>query len=115
AFEGGRGRDTLTADLLETAPDHIVVTGDIINISLPNEYALAQAWLRSLGAPDRVTVIPGNHDAYVPIDWRQSIGLWADYMTGARPGADAREQPGRSDDDFPFARVRRPLAPVGVS
>jgi 3',5'-cyclic AMP phosphodiesterase CpdA len=115
AIHGGPVLDSLTADLQETAPDHIAVTGDIINISLPDEYARAQAWLRSLGPPDRVTAIPGNHDAYVPIDWQQSIGLWAEYMTGTPPGEDAHEQPVRSDDDFPFVRVRGPLALVGVS
>jgi 3',5'-cyclic AMP phosphodiesterase CpdA len=115
AIHGRPVLDSLAADLQETTPDHIVVTGDIINISLPDEYTQAQSWLQSLGPPDRVTAIPGNHDAYVPMDWQRSIGLWADYMTGAPPGEDAHEQPVRSDDDFPFVRVRGPLALVGVS
>ena len=115
AIHGGSVLDSLTADLQETAPDHIVVTGDIINISLPDEYTQAQAWLRSLGPPERVTAIPGNHDAYVPIDWQRSIGLWADYMAGAPPGEGTSERPVHSDDDFPFVRMRGPLALVGVS
>lgn len=115
AIHGGLVLDRLTADLQKTAPDHIVVTGDIINISLPDEYTLAQAWLRSLGPPERVTAIPGNHDAYVPIDWQRSIGLWADYMAGAPPGEGTSERPVHSDDDFPFVRMRGPLALVGVS
>jgi 3',5'-cyclic AMP phosphodiesterase CpdA len=115
AIHGGPVLERLTADLQKTAPDHIVVTGDIINISLPDEYTQAQAWLRSLGPPERVTAIPGNHDAYVPIDWQRSIGLWADYMAGAPPGEGASERPVRSDDDFPFVRIRGPLALVGVS
>jgi 3',5'-cyclic AMP phosphodiesterase CpdA len=115
AIHGGPVLASLTADLQETAPDHIVVTGDIINISLPDEYTQAQAWLRSLGPPERVTAIPGNHDAYVPIDWQHSIGLWADYMAGAPPGEGTSERPVRSDDDFPFVRQRGPLALVGVS
>jgi 3',5'-cyclic AMP phosphodiesterase CpdA len=115
AIHGGAVLDSLTADLQETAPDHIVVTGDIINISLPDEYTQAQTWLRSLGPPERVTAIPGNHDAYVPIDWQRSIGLWAEYMAGAPPGEGTNERPVRSDDDFPFVRVRGPLALVGVS
>jgi len=115
AIHGGPVLGRLNADLQKTAPDHIVVTGDIINISLPDEYTQAQAWLRSLGPPERVTAIPGNHDAYVPIDWQRSIGLWADYMAGAPPGEGMRELPVRSDDDFPFVRIRGPLALVGVS
>jgi 3',5'-cyclic AMP phosphodiesterase CpdA len=115
AIHGGTVLDSLTADLQETAPDHIVVTGDIINISLPDEYTQAQTWLRSLGPPERVTAIPGNHDAYVPIDWQRSIGLWAEYMAGAPPGQGTSERPVRSDEDFPFVRIRGPLALVGVS
>ncbi len=113
AIHGGLVLDRLTADLQKIAPDHIVVTGDIINISLPDEYTQAQAWLRGLGPPERVTAIPGNHDAYVPIDWQRSIGLWADYMAGAPPGEGTSERPVRSDDDFPFVRMCGPLALVG--
>jgi 3',5'-cyclic AMP phosphodiesterase CpdA len=106
---------TLAADLQDTAPDHIVVTGDIINIALPGEYAQAVTWLRSLGASDRVSVIPGNHDAYVPMAWERSIGLWADFMTGSTSADASSESPARSDADFPFVRRRGPLAIVGVS
>jgi len=106
---------TLAADLQQAAPDHIVVTGDIINIALPGEYTQAATWLRSLGSPDRVSVIPGNHDAYVPMPWERSIGLWADFMTGSASNDARRESPARSDADFPFVRRRGPLAIVGVS
>jgi 3',5'-cyclic AMP phosphodiesterase CpdA len=115
AIHGGPVLGTLAADLQGTAPDHIVVTGDIINISLPDEYTQAAVWLRSLGAPDRVSVIPGNHDIYVPIAWEQSVGLWAEFMAGSAPGDATQESPARSDQDFPFVRVRGPLAIVGVS
>jgi 3',5'-cyclic AMP phosphodiesterase CpdA len=115
AIHGGPVLGILAADLRNTAPDHIVVTGDIINISLPGEYVQAAAWLHRLGRPERVTVIPGNHDIYVPIDWDRSIGLWADFMTGSPPGDAARESPARSDADFPFVRIRGPVAIIGVS
>jgi 3',5'-cyclic AMP phosphodiesterase CpdA len=36
-------------------------------------------------------------------------------MTGAPPGVGTNERPVRSDDDFPFVRIRGPLALVGVS
>jgi 3',5'-cyclic AMP phosphodiesterase CpdA len=115
AIHGGPVLERLTADLRETAPDHIVVTGDIINISLPGEYTQAEAWLRSLGSPDRVTVIPGNHDAYVVTKWPESIGLWAAYMAGSSSGAPDRETAACSNEDFPFVRIRGPLAIVGVT
>jgi 3',5'-cyclic AMP phosphodiesterase CpdA len=57
--------DALVADMRAQAPDHIAVTGDLVNLALEAEFAPALAWLESVGPPDRVTAIPGNHDAYV--------------------------------------------------
>ncbi len=115
AVHGGPVLERLTADLRNIAPDHIVVTGDIINISLPGEYKMAEAWLRDLGPPERVTIIPGNHDAYVATKWPDSIGLWSDYMVDSSPDGPHHETPVTSNDDFPFVRIREPLALVGVS
>ena len=55
----------IVADIKAQAPDHVVMTGDIVNIGLPGEIALAKDWLASLGAPGDVSFTPGNHDAYV--------------------------------------------------
>src|SRR6266851_2907134 len=55
--------DALVADMQAQRPDHIAVTGDLVNLALEAEFAPARAWLDSVGASDRVTVIPGNHDA----------------------------------------------------
>ena len=107
AIHGGPVLERLDEDLALQRPDHIVVTGDLINISLPGEYELARRWLERLGPPERVTAIPGNHDLYVPMAWQGSLGLWTQYMNG--------ETPVRSDDDFPFVRRRGPLALIGVS
>src|SRR6185312_15806218 len=54
--------DLLASDMAAQKPDHIAVTGDLVNIGLPQEHALALAWLRDLGPADCVTVVPGNHD-----------------------------------------------------
>ena len=55
----------IVADIKAQAPDHVVMTGDIVNIGLPAEIALAKDWLAALGAPTEVSFTPGNHDAYV--------------------------------------------------
>jgi 3',5'-cyclic AMP phosphodiesterase CpdA len=108
--------DALVADMRRAAPDHIVVTGDLTNIALPAEFERARRWLERLGAPDRVSVIPGNHDAYVPIAWQQSFAQWADYMSGADPDGDEKdEKPALSEACFPFVRRRGPLAILGLS
>ncbi|MFO1080214.1 MAG: metallophosphoesterase [Reyranellaceae bacterium] len=97
----------LVADIAAEAPDHIALTGDLINIALPGEFAKAAEWLKALGPPDRVSVVPGNHDAYVATAWRGGLGLWEAYMAsdGAPAGPDA----------FPIARRRGPVALVGLS
>src|SRR5689334_1961772 len=57
--------DALVEDIRTQGPDHIAVTGDLVNLALEAEFAPALAWLQGVGPPDRVTAIPGNHDAYV--------------------------------------------------
>jgi 3',5'-cyclic AMP phosphodiesterase CpdA len=108
--------ETLAKDMARAAPDHIAVTGDIINISLPGEFDHATRWLATLGEPEKVSVVPGNHDAYVAMEWQQTIGQWAPYMatTDLRNGAGG-ERPLRGEDEFPFVRLRGEVALVGVS
>ncbi len=105
----------LLESLKRQAPSHIVITGDLVNISLAEEFAQARDWLKTLGGPETVTVIPGNHDTYVPMDWEKSVGLWADYMTGWHSDEEKTNRPARDFSDFPFARVLGDIALVGTS
>lgn len=53
--------------VLELRPDHVLITGDLTTTSLPAEFRQAREALAPLLTdPDRATVIPGNHDRYVP-------------------------------------------------
>jgi len=103
----------LQEDLAQTRPGHIAVTGDLTHLSLPAEFDKAKQWLQSLGPPDRVTVIPGNHDAYVERTWRQGWAHWIEYMLGDH--SDDTESAARNPDSiFPFLRVRGQVALIGV-
>jgi 3',5'-cyclic AMP phosphodiesterase CpdA len=99
--------DALVSDMRGQKPDHIAITGDLINLALEAEFAPARAWLESVGAADGVTVIAGNHDAYVRATKDRFAQAWGDYL--------------RSDDApdrrvaFPILRRRGPLALIGVS
>ena len=106
--------DLLVADLGAGAADHVAVTGDLVNISLPEEFERAALWLQRLGDAERVTVVPGNHDAYVAVDWAAGAGRWSPYMTnlGWQPEGAA---PAGVQDGFPFVRRAGPLALIGVS
>src|SRR5437588_5439046 len=55
----------IVSDMKAQVPDHVAVTGDLVNISLAGEYAPARAWLESLGRAQHLSLVPGNHDAYV--------------------------------------------------
>lgn len=97
--------ERIVADLKAQAPDHIAVTGDLLNLSLAAEYSPALVWLGKLGPPRDVTLIPGNHDTYVPAMAEHPRRHWADHMRG-----DAAE-----DDGFPFLLRRGPAALIGLS
>jgi 3',5'-cyclic AMP phosphodiesterase CpdA len=99
--------DTLVSDLQAQGPDHIAITGDLVNLALEAEFPPARAWLESVGAPDRVTVIPGNHDAYVRVTRHRFAEVLGHYLDG--------DDAHRAGAAFPFVRRRGPLALISVS
>lgn len=100
--------DALVKDLQAGRPDHIAVTGDLVNIALQAEFAPARAWLESVGTPEHVTVVPGNHDAYVRATQHCAAEIWGDYLRGDNAGT-------ANPVTFPFVRRRGPLTLIGVS
>jgi 3',5'-cyclic AMP phosphodiesterase CpdA len=74
--------DAITRDLHAARPDHTAVTGDLVNIALPSEFEAARRWLDALGAPADVSVVPGNHDAYVAAAALDGERHWGPYMRG---------------------------------
>ena len=100
--------ERLVADLRAQSPDHIAVTGDLTNIATREEFQNARDWLEALGPPDRVTAIPGNHDAYVPGAHHRFRRLWAPWM--------ASDEAEFIDEAlFPFMRRKGFVALIGVS
>jgi 3',5'-cyclic AMP phosphodiesterase CpdA len=99
--------DALLSDLQAQTPDYIAITGDLVNLALEAEFAVALRWLESVGAPDRVTIVPGNHDAYVRATRHRFIEAWGEYLRGDDTPA--------GGVTFPFLRRRGPLALIGVS
>jgi 3',5'-cyclic AMP phosphodiesterase CpdA len=108
----GEVLEALRRDLLGIRPGHLVITGDLTQIALPDEFRQARAWLESLGSPSEVTVVPGNHDAYVPVSWAQGLSQWQPYLVSddARRGARADS----AEAVFPSLRVRGPVAFIGL-
>jgi 3',5'-cyclic AMP phosphodiesterase CpdA len=98
--------DALVADMQGQRPDHIAITGDLVNLALETEFTPAQAWLESVGPPDKVTIVPGNHDAYVRATRHHFAATFGNYLRGDSGGEDA---------SFPFVRRRGPVALIGAS
>ena len=100
--------DELVADMHAQRPGHIAITGDLVNIALPPEFVAARKWLERVGPPENVSLVPGNHDAYVAGSREHFPKIWAEYLHG---DGDAPREP----VTFPFVRRRGPLALIGVS
>ncbi len=79
--------ESIVADMLAQAPDHIAVGGDLCNIGLPQEHVIGLRWLQTLGPPERVSVVPGNHDIYCSVGRDPGVQRWAAYMASDAHGA----------------------------
>ena len=93
--------DALVRDLAAHAPDHIVITGDITNFALPDEFRRAAAWLQALAPAERISLVPGNHDALVSIARADGLDRW-------RPWT-------RTDAGWPFTHRRGHVAFIGLN
>jgi 3',5'-cyclic AMP phosphodiesterase CpdA len=101
--------DSLLQDMGAMNPDHVVVTGDLTHLGLPQECQQVGRWLETVGKPFDVTVIPGNHDTYVPASWQKTLGLWEPYMASDQPTTTG------SEHVFPSLRIWGPVAFIGLS
>jgi 3',5'-cyclic AMP phosphodiesterase CpdA len=94
----------IVADLKAERPGHIACTGDLANIALPDEFVRGRDWLEGLGSATDVSLVPGNHDAYVREGMTYADRQWGAYMSGDDGKA-----------GFPYLRRRGPLALIGLS
>jgi 3',5'-cyclic AMP phosphodiesterase CpdA len=94
---------TLVSDMQAQRPDHVLMTGDIVNIGLPAEIALAKDWLATLGGSEAVSFTPGNHDAYVADATKLVHEVFEPWTVGETGAA-----------GFPFLRRRAGVALIGL-
>lgn len=93
--------------------DHVIVTGDITNLALEHEYEEASALLRDVARRTEVTVIPGNHDIYLPSthEGRRFPHHLAEFFKTDLPDL-ARDLPA---GQFPSVKLRGAVAFIGLS
>jgi 3',5'-cyclic AMP phosphodiesterase CpdA len=98
--------EQMVDDLNALRVEHVLCTGDLTNLAMRREFEFARARFDKLaGGPAQVTVIPGNHDAYVAEGIEHFAALFADY---------ASSDPGWPSG-WPIVRVRGELALIGVT
>jgi 3',5'-cyclic AMP phosphodiesterase CpdA len=112
--------DALIEDLHRCAPDHVGITGDLTHLGLPSEIAAAADWLERIGPAERVSIVPGNHDAYAGAEGAERWLPWRAYMGDAtHPAAAPLGPPGEDDADsrgFPWVRrIGSRFALIGIS
>lgn len=99
--------EALVEDINRTAPDHVLATGDITNLSLHSEFLRARSILEGIKlSPRHITVVPGNHDRYV---LASMVDRWFERVLG---------QFCASDDgvvDYPLVRRRGEVVLIGCS
>lgn len=72
--------DCLMADIEKRDPDHMAITGDLVNLASSREIATVTDWLEDAGDPANISIVPGNHDAYVPGAYEKTTRAWYPFM-----------------------------------
>jgi 3',5'-cyclic AMP phosphodiesterase CpdA len=107
--------EQMIADFEAAKIDHVLCTGDVTNLALRQEFEFARGLFERIGlGPRDVTVIPGNHDAYVA----EGVGLFGSIFEAYHRTDEGWEWPpddGDPDAAWPIVRVRGELALVGMT
>ncbi len=95
--------------------DHVVITGDLTNLALEQEFVAVRTLLEEhLGLdPKQISAVPGNHDLYTRGAMRDQrfTRYFHDYVASDLPELCADIPLGR----FPFVKLRGPCAIIGLS
>lgn len=102
--------EVMMEDLNAMAVDHIMVTGDVTNLALDEEFRFARELFTRLDlGPEQVTVIPGNHDTYVQAGASYFAKHFGEYFVS---DADTTLPEGEA---WPCVRTRGPVSIFGLS
>jgi 3',5'-cyclic AMP phosphodiesterase CpdA len=116
---GRRHKGAVLSAILEhlsrAAVDHVVITGDVSNLALEAEFEAARRLIDDvLGlSPEKVSVVPGNHDVYTRGAQRSQrfARYFAPYLRSDMPHLSAEHPSGL----YPIVKLRGPVAIIGLS
>ena len=95
---------SIVDDVVSHRPDHVALSGDLVNLGMAAEFPLAAQLLQPLGNGAEVSIVPGNHDAYVGASLALMKQNFAPFMAGDDGEA-----------GFPYLRRRKGVALIGLS
>lgn len=103
----GNTLENVLTGLRLSAPDHVAITGDLVNLATRTEIEVARLWLETHFDPLKTTLVPGNHDAYVRGALGRTTAAWRPWLLSDSPAPDGSL--------FPSYRQRGPIALIGLS
>jgi 3',5'-cyclic AMP phosphodiesterase CpdA len=107
--------EAIAREIRRQGVEQVVITGDVTNLALEVEFdRVRHLLLEDLGLPpDRVSMVPGNHDVYTrgAHRTRRFFRYFEACLRSDLPGLAAPELGGV----FPFVRLRGPVALIGLS
>ncbi len=107
--------DAMVDDFNREQLDHLVATGDITNVALESEFDFARRKFDRIElGPEHVTVIPGNHDAYVDQGKEHFEAFFGSYYS-ADCGWDNSQHNSQHNGQWPTVRIRDNVAIIGLS
>lgn len=71
--------EQVMADIHQSHPDLVALTGDMTNLGLLSEFHAAERWLKEQNLPPTL-LVPGNHEALVRERSGQKRALWAPWL-----------------------------------
>jgi 3',5'-cyclic AMP phosphodiesterase CpdA len=91
--------------------DQILLTGDLVHIGLETEITQAAEWLAALDSPDKVMLVPGNHDIYAAGSAGLVFQSWSEYLfQSVTPAA-----PAGVTDQYPVVRRLGKINLIGLT
>ena len=100
----------LQADLKLMSAHHLLITGDLTHLGLPDEFSQVRRWLDQLAVDGDISVVPGNHDSYVAESWQDTYSQWRPYLR-----SDSCGEPESLEQAFPSFKIRNGIAFIGLN
>jgi 3',5'-cyclic AMP phosphodiesterase CpdA len=92
-------------------PDQVLLTGDLVQIGLEHEIRQAADWMTALARPEKVMLVPGNHDVYAGGSAAMVSRFWSNYLF--QPASSAAG--GDLTDRYPVLRRFGKIDLIGLS